>query len=73
MFNPLASCEFYMQDENRFASKGAHLNLKRAERARAAINKLPGIFRMPISVINNIKEKLFLQLNFDTLSLSWVP
>ncbi|CAK9250574.1 unnamed protein product [Sphagnum jensenii] len=29
-------------DENRFASKGAHLNLKRAERARAAINKLPG-------------------------------
>ncbi len=34
----------WMQDENRFASKGAHLNLKRAERARAAINKLPGMF-----------------------------
>jgi hypothetical protein len=33
----------WMQDENRFASKGAHLNLKRAERARAAINKLPGM------------------------------
>jgi protein regulator of cytokinesis 1 len=32
-----------MQDENRFASKGAHINLKRAERARAAINKLPGM------------------------------
>jgi protein regulator of cytokinesis 1 len=32
-----------MQDENRFASKGAHLNLKRAERARAAINKLPAL------------------------------
>jgi hypothetical protein len=32
----------WMQDENRFSSKGAHLNLKRAERARAAINKLPG-------------------------------
>jgi hypothetical protein len=33
----------WMQDENRFASKGAHLNLKHAERARAAINKLPGM------------------------------
>jgi hypothetical protein len=61
MFNPLASCEFYMQDENRFASKGAHLNLERAERARAAINKLPSIFHMPLSVINNIKEKMFLE------------
>jgi hypothetical protein len=61
VFNPLASCEFYMQDENRFASKGAHLNLKRAERARAAINKLPGIFHMPLFVINNIKEKMFLE------------
>jgi hypothetical protein len=44
-----------------FASKGAHLNLKRAERAWAAINKLPGIFHMPLSVINNIKEKMFLE------------
>jgi protein regulator of cytokinesis 1 len=35
--------EDYNKDENRFASKGAHLNLKRAERARAAINKLPGM------------------------------
>lgn len=34
-----------LQDENRFASKGAHLNLKRAEKARAAIAKLPGIRR----------------------------
>jgi len=32
-----------IQDENRFATKGAHLNLKRAEKARAAIAKLPGI------------------------------
>jgi hypothetical protein len=30
----------WMQDENRFASKGAHLNLKCAERA---IGKLPGM------------------------------
>jgi len=35
--------EDYNKDENRFSSKGAHLNLKRAERARAAINKLPAL------------------------------
>lgn len=35
--------ESVFQDENRFATKGAHLNLKRAEKARAAIAKLPGI------------------------------
>lgn len=35
--------EDYNKDENRFASKGAHLNLKRAEKARAAIAKLPAL------------------------------
>lgn len=31
------------QDENRYnAGRGAHLTLKRAEKARAAVNKLPG-------------------------------
>jgi protein regulator of cytokinesis 1 len=35
--------EDYNKDENRFSSKGAHLNLKRAERARVAINKLPAL------------------------------
>ncbi|CAM6059572.1 unnamed protein product [Sphagnum tenellum] len=53
--------EDYNKDENKFATKGAHLNLKRAKRARAAINKLPGIFHMPLFVINNIKEKMFLE------------
>ena len=32
------------QDENRYnASRGAHLNLKRAEKARILVNKIPGI------------------------------
>jgi hypothetical protein len=44
-----------MHDENKFASKGAHLNQKRAERAWATINKLPGIFHI------QIKEKMFLE------------
>lgn len=34
------------QDENRYnASRGAHLNLKRAEKARILVNKIPGMFR----------------------------
>lgn len=33
-----------LQDENRYnAGRGAHINLKRAERARVAVNKIPGI------------------------------
>lgn len=32
------------QDDNRYnASRGAHLNLKRAERARILVNKIPGM------------------------------
>lgn len=32
-----------VQDENRYnAGRGAHLTLKRAEKARALVNKLPG-------------------------------
>jgi protein regulator of cytokinesis 1 len=31
------------QDENRYnGGKGAHLTLKRAEKARALVNKIPG-------------------------------
>lgn len=33
-----------MQDDNRYnAGKGAHLTLKRAEKARSLVNKLPGM------------------------------
>ncbi|XP_052186489.1 65-kDa microtubule-associated protein 3-like [Diospyros lotus] len=46
----LAACEEeswleeYNNDENRYnAGKGAHLTLKRAEKARALVNKLPGM------------------------------
>ncbi|KAK6921569.1 hypothetical protein RJ641_012076, partial [Dillenia turbinata] len=36
--------EEYNQDENRYsAGRGAHINLKRAERARVTINKIPAI------------------------------
>lgn len=38
------SCDLeHLQDENRYnATRGAHLNLKHAERARATVNKIPG-------------------------------
>lgn len=33
----------HAQDDNRYnAGRGAHLTLKRAEKARALVNKLPG-------------------------------
>ncbi|KAH7331456.1 hypothetical protein KP509_20G034400 [Ceratopteris richardii] len=36
--------EEYNKDENRYsATRGAHLNLKRAERARATVNKIPAM------------------------------
>ena len=39
IFNP----SMLFQDENRYnAGRGAHLTLKRAEKARALVNKLPG-------------------------------
>ncbi|KAL7146470.1 hypothetical protein ABFS83_06G043000 [Erythranthe nasuta] len=39
--------EEYNRDENRYsAGRGAHLTLKRAEKARALVNKLPGMVDM---------------------------
>ncbi|KAJ0102269.1 hypothetical protein Patl1_04126 [Pistacia atlantica] len=39
--------EDYNRDENRYnASRGAHLNLKRAEKARILVNKIPGMHRI---------------------------
>lgn len=33
----------FVQDDNRYnAGRGAHLTLKRAEKARSLVNKLPG-------------------------------
>jgi hypothetical protein len=36
--------KYLLQDDNRYnSSRGAHLNLKRAEKARILVNKIPGI------------------------------
>ncbi|XP_051121204.1 65-kDa microtubule-associated protein 8 [Andrographis paniculata] len=42
--------EEYSRDENRYSvSRGAHKNLKRAERARVMVNKIPGLVDLLIS------------------------
>ncbi|CAM6043679.1 unnamed protein product [Sphagnum compactum] len=61
--------EDYNKDENRFASKGAHLNLKRAERARAAINKLPAMVEMLISKTKAWEDDRGIPFMFDGVRL----
>lgn len=60
------------QDENRYnASRGAHLNLKRAEKARILVNKIPGIFRIrELTVTTNNFNLHFLSLKKKLLK-SW--
>lgn len=56
--------EEYSQDHNRYsAGRGAHINLKRAERARMAVNKIPAIVDNLINKTlawEDEKKKLFL-------------
>lgn len=43
---------FLRQDNNRYnASRGAHLNLKRAEKARILVNKIPGKYTQYFQVL----------------------
>lgn len=44
---------FIVQDENRYsAGRGAHKNLKRAEKARNLIGKIPGELVIIINICN---------------------
>lgn len=75
----LAACEEeswledYNKDENRYnASRGAHLTLKRAERARAAVSKLPGMVECLIAKTvawEQERGKLFLYDGIRLLSM----
>lgn len=52
---------YTVQDDNRYnASKGAHINLKRAERARATVVKLPGTFPCMFVKLNRDLQLLLL-------------
>lgn len=47
ILNIIILSSYAKQDENRYnASRGAHLNLKRAEKARILVNKIPGMYGM---------------------------
>ena len=53
-----------LQDDNRYnAGRGAHLTLKRAEKARALVAKLPGahlLLRLPLTTVSDSAEFLIL-------------
>ncbi|KAL5973056.1 hypothetical protein ACLOJK_039863 [Asimina triloba] len=60
----MASCdeelwlEEYSRDENRYlVSRGAHKNLKRAERARVTVNKIPALVDSLIAKTKNWEEE----------------
>ncbi|XP_024380460.1 65-kDa microtubule-associated protein 1 isoform X1 [Physcomitrium patens] len=61
--------EDYNKDENRFNAKGAHLNLKRAEKARAAIAKLPAMVDLLTQRTKSWEEERGIPFMFDGVRL----
>ncbi|XP_024536274.1 65-kDa microtubule-associated protein 1 [Selaginella moellendorffii] len=62
--------EDYSKDENRYsASRGAHLNLKRAERARATVNKLPALIESLKAKARSWEEERGAPFFYDGVSL----
>lgn len=64
------------QDDNRYnASRGAHLNLKRAEKARVLVNKIPGIQRvnMPLLMVVDICQGSNIYVLCSYLSIYFLP
>lgn len=52
-FMPIYLFIFIVQDENRYsAGRGAHKNLKRAEKARNLVGKIPGELVIIINICN---------------------
>ncbi|XP_047322279.1 65-kDa microtubule-associated protein 3-like [Impatiens glandulifera] len=62
--------EEYNQDENRYnAGRGAHLTLKRAEKARALVNKLPGMMEALASKTRTWENERGMDFNYDGIRL----
>lgn len=62
--------EEYSQDENRYsAGRGAHLNLKHAEKARVTATKIPGIVQNLISKTLAWEEERNMLFLYDGVSL----
>ncbi|KAK1262753.1 65-kDa microtubule-associated protein 3 [Acorus gramineus] len=62
--------EEYNRDENRYnAGRGAHLTLKRAEKARAAVNKLPAIVEALASKTIAWEKEKVMEFKYDGICL----
>ncbi|OAY55209.1 65-kDa microtubule-associated protein 1 [Manihot esculenta] len=62
--------EDYNRDENRYnASRGAHLNLKRAEKARILVNKIPALVDTLVAKTRAWEEDRGMQFSYDGVPL----
>ncbi|CAM8987763.1 unnamed protein product [Rhodiola kirilowii] len=62
--------EEYNRDENRYnAGRGAHLTLKRAEKARALVNKLPAMVDALVSKTRAWEKDNGIEFTYDGISL----
>ncbi|XVE80447.1 hypothetical protein DITRI_Ditri14bG0140400 [Diplodiscus trichospermus] len=62
--------EDYNRDENRYnASRGAHLNLKRAEKARILVNKIPGMVETLVAKTRAWEEDRGISFTYDGVPL----
>ncbi|XVE50740.1 hypothetical protein DITRI_Ditri01bG0187600 [Diplodiscus trichospermus] len=62
--------EDYNRDENRYnASRGAHLNLKRAEKARILVNKIPGMVDTLVAKTRAWEEDRGISFSYDGVPL----
>ncbi|CAN6194395.1 unnamed protein product [Urochloa humidicola] len=62
--------EDYSRDDNRYsATRGAHLNLKRAEKARVLVNKIPAIVDMLVVKTRAWEQECGLPFTYDGVPL----
>ncbi|KAG9445290.1 hypothetical protein H6P81_016630 [Aristolochia fimbriata] len=62
--------EDYNQDENRYnSSRGAHINLKRAEKARILVNKIPALVDTLVAKTRTWEEDRGLTFSYDGVPL----
>ncbi|KAF7144970.1 hypothetical protein RHSIM_Rhsim04G0016400 [Rhododendron simsii] len=62
--------EDYNRDENRYnASRGAHLNLKRAEKARVLVNKIPALVDTLVTKTRAWEEDRGITFSYDGVPL----
>ncbi|XP_043689784.1 65-kDa microtubule-associated protein 1-like [Telopea speciosissima] len=62
--------EDYNRDENRYnSSRGAHLNLKRAEKARILVNKIPGLVESLVAKTRAWEEDRGMSFTYDGVPL----